>query len=79
MQYGTLLPLWPAGNRLDNFIEATLAFLEARDRGFCQFEDCFNLGEISETKTSLCFCSKHYYERQGRRNLQVIRSAERGL
>lgn len=76
MEYGTLQP---AGNRIDSLTEATLAFLERKDRGFCQADDCFLLGEISETKTSNCYCSGHYYARIGARNLAVIRGAERGL
>lgn len=69
----------PASNRIDCLTETVLALLDRKERGTCQNPTCFEIAQMSETKTSLSFCSEHYFERVGRMNYAVIRGSERGI
>lgn len=59
--------------QLDAWTMKQIERIDKMIRGTCQEDDCFERADVSEVRTSLAFCGKHYYERVRQMNLRVIR------
>jgi len=51
---------------IDRFADQILQQVDAATRMHCQADDCYELADISDTRTSLHYCKAHYWRMRDR-------------